>query len=267
MIIDVHVHIRSMPMLRRALRQAERLDMVLCLNSINLEGTSSPNFPSRDFVARCNDRTAAVAAAHPARVIPMWYLNPAHGRFAVAELERRVKGHTGPQGVKLWTAVKANDPRVDEVFAMCAAYRLPVLQHSWLEVTGNLPGETDPFDMRAAALRHPGVRFFWGHASGDVEYTVKLAAGLPNILLDIGGCEATNGYTEMLVKYVGAAHIVQGSDGTGRSFASQLAKVYAADITAKEKEQILYRNARAAFARQPHAQSFFAKLATPPCPT
>ncbi|MDE2816526.1 MAG: amidohydrolase family protein [Chloroflexota bacterium] len=258
MIIDVHVHIRSEQMLARALRQAEQLDMILCLNSINLIGSSSPNLPSQEFITRCNDQTAAVAAAHPERVIPMWYLNPAHGRFAVAELARRVKNHRGPQGVKLWTAVKANDPRADAVFAMCADYRLPVLQHTWLEVPGNLPGETDPFDMRAAALRHPGVTFFWGHASGDVEYTVKLAPGLPNIYLDIGGCEATNGYTEMLVKYVGANHIVQGSDGTGRSFISQLAKVYAADISAEEKERILYKNAQAAFAQQSHSHTLFA---------
>ena len=91
-----------------------------------------------------------------------------------------------------------------------------------------------------------------------MEYTVKLAQGLPNIYLDIGGCEATNGYTEMLVKYVGADHIVQGSDGTGRSFTSQLAKVYAADITLEAKDRILFKNAQAAFAEQPHSHAFFA---------
>ena len=258
MIIDVHVHIRSKPMLARALRQAEQLDMILCLNSINLVGSSSPNFPSREFVSLCNDQTARVATANPERVIPMWYLNPAYGQFAVDELERRVKSHRGPQGVKLWTAVKANDPRADAVFAMCAAYGLPVLQHTWMEVTSNLPGETDPFDMRAAALRHPDVTFFWGHASGDVEYTIKLAQGLPNIYLDIGGCEATNGYTEMLVKYVGAEHVVQGSDGTGRSFFSQLAKVYGADISTEQKDRILYKNAQAAFAQQAQSHTLLA---------
>ena len=98
MIIDVHVHIRSKPMLARALRQAAQLNMILCLNSINLEGSSSPNFPSRQFVSLCNDRTAAVAAANPDRVIPMWYLNPAHGQFAVDELERRVKALSRPSG-------------------------------------------------------------------------------------------------------------------------------------------------------------------------
>jgi hypothetical protein len=258
MIIDVHVHIRSERMLARALRQAEELDMVLCLNSINLEGTSSPNYPSRRFVSQCNDRTAAVAAAHPNRVFPMWYLNPAHGQDAVDELTRRVEKYHAPQGVKLWTAVKADDPRVDAIFTVCADYRLPVLQHTWMEVTGNLPGETDPFDMRAAALRHPNVSFFWGHASGDVEYTVKLATGLPNIFLDIGGCEATNGYTEMLVTYVGADHIVQGSDGTGRSFISQLAKVYGADISPEARERILFGNASTLFAQQDCSHPYLA---------
>ena len=46
MVIDVHVHYRSDAQLEQALRQAEQLDMVLCLNTINLEGTASPHFPS-----------------------------------------------------------------------------------------------------------------------------------------------------------------------------------------------------------------------------
>ena len=47
------------------------------------------------------------------------------------------------------------------------------------------------------ALRHPDVTFLWGHAGSDLEYGVKCALGLNNVLMDIGGNEATNGYTEM----------------------------------------------------------------------
>lgn len=43
MIIDVHVHYRNDAQLAQALRQAERLDMVLCSNSINLKGTTAEN--------------------------------------------------------------------------------------------------------------------------------------------------------------------------------------------------------------------------------
>ena len=249
MVIDVHVHYRSDAALEQALRQAEQLDMVLCLNTINLEGTASPHFPSAEFTAACNDRTQAAAQANPQRVIPFWYLNPAHGEAACAELRQRVAHHHGPQGVKLWMAVKGNDPRLDPVLDLCAEYRLPVLQHTNIEVAGTLPTETTPQEMRQMALRHPDVKFLWGHAGSDLEYGVKCALGLQNVLMDIGGNEATNGYTEMLVRYLGAERVVFGSDATGRSFTSQLAKVYGADITEDERDKILYGNAAALFAR------------------
>ncbi|MYB76159.1 MAG: amidohydrolase family protein [Chloroflexi bacterium] len=250
MIIDVHVHYRGDAQLAQALRQTERLDMVLCLNSINLEGTASPHFPSAAFVAACNDRTLAAARENPQRVIPFWYLNPAHGDAACAELRRRVAQHQRPQGVKLWMALKGNDPRVDPVLDLCAEYRLPVLQHTNIEAGGTLPTETTPQEMREMAQRHPDVTFLWGHAGSDYEFGVKCALGLDNVLMDIAGNEATNGYTEMLVRHLGAERVVYGSDATGRSFASQLAKVYGADITESEREDILHHNARALLARQ-----------------
>lgn len=250
MIIDVHVHYRSDAQLAQALRQAQKLDMVLCLNSINLEGTASPHSPSVHFVAACNDRTLAAAREYPQRIIPFWYLNPAHGATACAELSRRVAQHQGPQGVKLWMAVKGNDPQLDPVLDLCAHYNLPVLQHTNIEAGGTLPTETTPQEMREMALRHPDVTFLWGHVGSDYEYGVKCALGLDNVLMDIGGNEATNGYTELLVRYLGAERVVYGSDATGRSFASQLAKVYGADIAESEREDILHHNARALLARQ-----------------
>lgn len=250
MIIDVHVHYRGDAQLAQALRQAEQGDMVLCVNTINLEGTTSPHFPSEAFVTACNDRTAAAAREHPRRVIPFWYLNPAHGGAACAELRRRISRHEGPQGVKLWMAAKGNDPRLDPVLNLCARHNLPVLQHTNIEAGGVLPTETTPQEMREMALRHPAVTFLWGHAGSDVEYGVKCALGLPNVLMDIGGNEATNGYTELLVRHLGAERVVYGSDATGRSFTSQLAKVYGADVAESERERILFRNAVTLFARQ-----------------
>jgi hypothetical protein len=250
MIIDVHVHYRSDAQLAQALRQAEQLDMALCLNSINLEGTASPHMPSVEFVAACNDRTALAEREHPQRIIPFWYLNPAHGDAACAELRRRVEKNKGPQGVKLWMALKANDPRVDPVLDLCARLGLPVLQHTNIEAGGTLPTESTPQELREAALRHPNVTFLWGHAGSDIEYGVKCALGLHNVLMDLGGNEATNGYTEMLVRNLGAQRVVYGSDATGRSFASQLAKVYGADISESAVEMILYTNAAALLDKQ-----------------
>ena len=147
-------------------------------------------------------------------------------------------------------ALKGNDPRVAAVLELCAEFGLPVLQHTNIEAGGTLATETTPQELRAMALRQPDVMFLFGHAGSDYEYGVKCAHGLRNVLMDIGGNEATNDYTELLVRYLGAERVVYGSDATGRSFTSQLAKVYGADITGDAKEQILLRNAAALFARQ-----------------
>ena len=38
--------------------------------------------------------------------------------------------------------------------------------------------------------------FFFGHSGSDMEYGAKAAQGMPNLFMDIGGGDATNGYTE-----------------------------------------------------------------------
>ena len=82
-----------------------------------------------------------------------------------------------------------------------------------------------------------------------------------NIWLDIAGGDATGGYMETALREVGAGRIVYGTDVTGRSVTSQLAKVLAVDLPAADRDRILWRNAtdilgerlpaawRAAFAR------------------
>jgi predicted TIM-barrel fold metal-dependent hydrolase len=243
MTIDVHVHpsLATGPRgMEYLLRQAEELDVVLCLSTLTpQESVPFPYKPTLDFVQACNDYTDHLARKHPGRIVPMWYVNPLHGDAACRELEARVRSYQGWQGVKLWIAVHCNDPRLDPLMEMCARYRLPVLQHTWRKITGNVPGESMPLHLRALALRHPGVAFFFGHAGGDHEYGAKCARGLPNAYMDLGGGEAANGYTEALLRHVGADHIVFGSDLPGRSLTSQLAKVYGANLSAEDREKIL----------------------------
>lgn len=254
MIIDIHVHTRLGPDphgFAYLLDQAAELDVTLCVNSLTpKDGIGMSQSPTEDEIKGCNDWTAELAAAHPERIIPMWYLNPVHEDFACRELEERVAAHAGLQGVKLWVAVRCNDPRLDPIMRLCAEHKLPVLQHTWFKITGNLPGESTPMDLRELALRHPDVSFFWGHCGGDYEYGAKCARGLPNVYMDLGGGEAMNGYVEILAEHESADHIVFGSDAPGRSLVSQLAKVYGADLSDEEKEKILYGNARALFSRQ-----------------
>ena len=258
MIIDVHSHVKNDHEITVSLRKARRHGIILCINVLNAFNNFPPTLPTPEYISACNDLTFKVASGNTDCVIPMWYLNPYHPETMQSELLRRVKAWDGHQGVKLWTGVKANDPRVDGILHLCAEYKLPVLQHTYMAVTGNMPGETNPFDMREAGQRHPDVNFFFGHSGSDMEYGAKAAQGMPNLFMDVGGGDATNGYTETLVEHAGADHVVYGSDlNAPRSFMSQLAKVYGAAITEEEKELIFWRNAHAIFSRQTVAWSQF----------
>lgn len=257
-IIDVHSHVKNDHEITVSLRKARRLGVILCINVLNSNNNYPPTLPTPEYVSACNDLTFKVASANTDCVIPMWYVNPYHPEEMEAELQRRVKAWDGHQGAKLWTGVKANDPRLEGIYGILAEHKLPVLQHTYMAVTGNMPGETNPFEMREAGLQHPDVPFFFGHSGSDMEYGAKAAQGVPNLFMDIGGGDATNGYTETLVEHAGADRVVYGSDlNAPRSFMSQLAKVYGAEITEEEKELILWRNAHRIFSRQDVAWSQF----------
>src|SRR5205085_288810 len=115
-------------------------------------------------------------------------------------------------------------------------------QHTWIKVTGNLPGESSPMDLAALAKRHPHAKLICGHTGGDWEQGIRAVRAYPNISVDLGGGDPVAGITEMAVRELGAGRVLYGSDAPGRSFASQLAKVHGAEIPEAAKRQILAAN-------------------------
>ena len=116
---------------------------------------------------------------------------------------------------------------------------------AWPErATGNLPGESTPMELAELARRHPDAVLFCGHAGGDWEQGIRAVRPCPNVYLDTAGGDPAAGIVEMAVRELGADRVVYGSDVAGRGFASQLAKVEAADLTPRQREQILGGNLR-----------------------
>jgi uncharacterized protein len=62
------------------------------------------------------------------------------------------------------------------------------------------------------------------------------------LCVELGGGDPVAGMTEMAVRQLGAERVLFGSDAAGRSFASQLAKVYGAAVPESAKELILAGN-------------------------
>ena len=199
--------------------------------------------PEPEEMRRQNDEVLRAVSRFPDRAFGFVYLNPKHTQASLDELDRCVRD--GPMvGVKLWVALRCNDPRLDPLVARATELNAPVVQHAWLKITGNLPGESTPMDVAELAARHPDATLICAHTGGDWERGIRAIRPFPKVYADINGGDPTAGFTEMAVRELGAERVLYGSDAGGRSFASQLAKVFGADIPDSAKRLILAGNTR-----------------------
>ena len=149
----------------------------------------------------------------------------------------------GPMvGVKLLVAEYCNKPTLDPIIQRAEELKAPVLQHTWIKITGNLPDESTPMQLAELAARHPKAALICGHSGGDWEMGLRAIRPHANVYADLCGGDPTSGYTEMAVREIGAERCLYGSDIDARSFSSQLAKVLGADIPESAKRLILGEN-------------------------
>jgi len=241
---DLHTHFPSTggptPELRaeKLLRVADRMGIErLCLYM----GFPMVADPTPERFRAQNDQVLSVLPKWPDRLLGFVYLNPKHLDESLAELDRCVKD--GPMvGVKLWIAQHCNTDEVDSIVQRAHELQALVFQHTWFKVMGNEPGESTPLDLAELAKRHRGIPLVCGHTGGDWERGIRAIAALKNTYADLAGSDPVAGYTEMAVRELGAERVLYGSDAGGRSFASQLAKVYGADIPEDAKRLIFAEN-------------------------
>lgn len=199
--------------------------------------------PSPEKFRRENDEVLRAIAKYPERTFGFVYLNPKHVEASLAELDRCVAN--GPMvGVKLWVAHRCSAPELDPIIKRAAELRAVIFQHTWWKIGGNDPGESTPLDIAELAARHPDVPLICGHSGGDWERGLRTIRGFKNVYADLAGSDPCAGYTEMAVRELGADRVLYGSDAGGRSFASQLGKVFGANIPAAAQELILRENLR-----------------------
>ncbi len=241
---DVHTHLSGVPgdtpeaRLGHLLEYADRLGIArLCV----FMGMSWSEDPSPETMRRDNDDVLRALRRFSDRALGFVYLNPKHTQASLDELNRCVRD--GPMvGVKLWVAQRCNEPTLDPLVARATELKVPVLQHTWSKITGNLPGESLPKDIAELAARHPQATIICAHTGGEWESGIRMIRSYPNVYAELCGSDPTAGYTEMAARELGAERVLYGSDAGGRSFASQLAKVLGADIPDAAKRLILAGN-------------------------
>ena len=232
MIWDLHVHLSGVSgdtpekRLEQLMEFADRMGIErLCVYM----GMKWSDDPAPDDMRRQNDEVLRAISHFPKRAFGFVYLNPNHVEESLTELDRCVRD--GPMvGVKLWVAKKCNAPELDPLVRRATELKAVIFQHTYLKATGNLPGESTPMDMAELATRHPNATLICGHTGADWEHGIRAVRPHKNVSVDLGGFDPTAGVTEMAVRELGAERVLYGSDAGGRSFASQLGKVFGADI-------------------------------------
>jgi len=243
---DVHCHLSGVPgntpeeRVEKLLQYADRMGVKRLCIFMGMEWSYDPD---PDKIRRDNDEVLRALKRAPERTFGFVYLNPRHIQASLDELNRCIRD--GPMvGVKLWVAEHCNAASLDPLIERATELKAIVFQHTWLKITGNLPGESTPMDLAQLASRHPKATLICGHSGGDWEPGLRSIRPYKNIYADLGGGDPTAGFTEMAVRELGVERVLYGSDVGGRSFASQLAKVLGAGIPAKAKQLILAENLR-----------------------
>ena len=203
---------------------------------------TTPYDPTPEQCRLANDYVLRMRDAEPEAILPFCYVTPAFPDEAVAEIERCVGGQE-MAGVKLWVARRATDPGLDPIMEKAIALDVPVLQHAWLKTTGNLPGESTPFDVAGLARRHPKARIIMAHLNGVGYRGIEAVVDVPNVVVDTSGGDPESGMVEAAVRRLGAHRVVYGSDAPIRHFGVTMNKVLGADIPDTAKRAILWDNA------------------------
>jgi len=197
--------------------------------------------PSPAELRKQNDYVLQAISHWHHRAFGFVYVNPKHAEASLAEIDRCVR--EGPMtGVKLWVAKECSAAELDPIIKRAAELKAVIFQHTWFKVGGNDPGESTPLDIVQLATRHPTVQMVCGHTGGDWERGIRAIRAHKNLYADLAGSDPTAGYTEMAVRELGAERVIYGSDCGGRSFASQLSKVFGADIPDSARKLILGEN-------------------------
>jgi predicted TIM-barrel fold metal-dependent hydrolase len=243
---DLHCHILNASgrtpeeKMERLVEFADRMGIArFCL----FKGARGDRDKSPEDLREQNDQLLHLLPRWSHRAFAFVYLNAKHLDFCLREFDRCVRD--GPMvGIKFLDGEPASSPRLDPIVEKAAAVNAVIFHHTWWKTGGNSPGESTPLDMAALAKRHPSVPMICGHTGGNWELGIRAVRACKNLSLDLAGSDPTAGFTEMAVREVSAERVIYGSDVSGRSFASQLAKVQGAHISDAAKNLILGENLR-----------------------
>src|SRR5256884_862940 len=158
---------------RHALRQEKDIFMVACVNGHKLRKNLCFLRPlsQRRALSEENDRVMRAVRRFPNRAYGSVYLSPSYLDFSLEEFDRCVRDGPMVSVGELEADKRCNAPELDPIVEQAVSMKAPILQHTWLKVGGNEPGESTPYDLVELAERHPQATFICAHTGGDRKST------------------------------------------------------------------------------------------------
>jgi uncharacterized protein len=243
-IIDAHAH--AGPYSEFFIPDHEPADMVRVMDRVGVDRTVlSTHLAIQLDSRRGNEATAAAVAAHPDRLAGYLVVNP--WQDPEDELARWADD---PRfvGIKLHPDLHdypLTGPRYAGVWAFAERTGCPVLTHTW---TGS-PYD-DPVHVDQVAERYPWATILAGHAGASYpgfETAIEVADRHPRVLLEICGSHNSGPVITKMVRAVGPAQVVFGSDFPFIDLRCSLGRVVFADLDEDERAAVLGGNAERAF--------------------
>ncbi len=239
-VFDFHVHLLGQPGLDGEFLQFAREHRMRFATSCLGPAGSMLAYPTFEQCVQANDMVLDQMRANPGLVYGFCYVRQDHEQQAIDEI-RRCKA-AGMVGVKLWVALKVNDPRTYAIAETAIELGMPVLIHSYLRWEEILKDESKPDEICVLARRYPELKIIMAHMALRWREGCDAVADCPNIYVDTSGMDPELGSVEYAVQKLGVERVLYGSDAPGRDVLCQIGRVMAADISEEDRVKILRAN-------------------------
>ena len=236
LMIDIHAHIwgKNMPEGKQNILSAmERYHIERVYVSSLLD-----YFSDEEQINYLNQGVADFIREYPDKIGGAVYINPKN-KNTMDVVKKAIEEH-GFEIIKLWCCTYADDPSLDPIMEYACNNGIPVLFHSFKKSTAQVPNESTGIHIANIARRHPHTKIIMAHCGGNPYDGIPCVRNLPNVWCDQSGTPYHRNEIVYAIENIGAERLIFGTDN---AFASNIAQVYAADITEEQRNMIFRGNA------------------------
>lgn len=196
-----------------------------------------------DVIRDANDSVLGAMKRHPKRIFGYCFVQPGNGAAALDEIERCLDA--GMIGVKLYNQFKFTDPAVFPIAERCIARGIPFLGHAAFltdpRELARQPKTSHALDFCGLARRYPELLLIMAHVNGggDWEWQIKGLRECSNVFIDTSGSVLEDDTIGLCVRELGHRRVLFATDGT---LEGCVGKILSAELTAEQREDILWRN-------------------------